>query len=240
MYKFDKIGPLEAIDIPGNNHNGHCIVMMHGYGADANDLVDLSHVLKPPPGTRWLIPNGPLKIPVSPFFTGRAWAPINLEEWQKAMAEGRPRDLTKDRPKEFFESQNMILQMLEAARVDFEKTIFAGFSQGAMLATQLSIVNNKRPLGLMIFSGTLINDAEWATMAPRLKEFKFFQCHGEQDEVLHISGAKKLEALLKGSGWVGNLKTFSGGHDIPAQALQAAQQYLNNIFPEELWGEDGH
>lgn len=239
MYKFEKIGSLDVIDIPGKQ-NGFCIVMMHGYGADANDLADLSHVLKTPPGTRWLIPNGPLQIPVSPFFTGRAWSPINLEEWQRALAEGRPRDLSKDRPKEFLDSQSKILEMLEIAKVNFEKTIFAGFSQGAMLATQLALVNNKKPLGLMIFSGTLINATEWETMATRLSGFNFFQCHGEHDDVLSITGAKKLEELLKRQGLVGNLQTFKGAHDIPTEALAGAQKYLNSIFPKDSWDEDDH
>lgn len=238
MYKTQKIVGLDVIEVPGTP-NGGAFVLLHGYGADANDLAPLSHVLKVPHGMGWIIPHGPLRVPVGPGFEGRAWGPINLEEWQRAMAEGRPRDLSKDRPPELFTSSQKILELLEHLSIPVEKTVFGGFSQGAMLATHLALSAPVAPKGLVIFSGALINEGEWAQLAPKRKGLNYFQCHGTTDEILSHAGALKLNQLLSQAGLKGEFHSFEGGHDIPQSALENTQEFLIKLFPEtNQWQEE--
>lgn len=232
MYTAEKIGPLETIEIPGSR-DAPCVVLLHGYGADANDLAPLSHVWKMPTATTWLIPNGPLKIPIGPHSIGRAWAPINMEEWQRAMMEGRPRDLSADRPPELLKSKELVLEMMKARGIKIENTIFIGFSQGAMLATHIALTSDVSPLGLVILSGSLVNAEEWKKEGIKRKGLKFFQSHGLHDDVLSIQGAERLEkVLVEDCKMVGELLKFEGAHDIPNVAIVGTQDYLLQLLPD--------
>ncbi len=242
-YLLQKMGPLDVIEVPPvtpvNSHSP-TIVLLHGYGADAQDLAPVSHVLKTPSGTRWIIPNGPLPVEMGAYFSGRAWAPINMAEWQRATAAGRPRNLSDDRPPELIASPKLVSEMLDAGKVDPTKIIFAGFSQGAMLATHMMLTSSTTAKGLLILSGALINQTEWREKAKAHGGFKFFQCHGRFDEVLSFQGAESLEKLLIESGLKGKLLGFDGGHEIPPLALQGAQNYIFDLFPKEVWENDDH
>lgn len=241
-YALENAGSLEAIEILGGNPGPQTptIVMIHGYGADAHDLAPLSHVFKVPEGTRWLFPQGPLEVPIGPFYSGRAWAPINMEEWQRAMMEGRPRDLSGEKPPELFTSAQKIMEMLKLKNAPIESVIFAGFSQGAMLATHLTLSSKVKPRGLIIFSGSLINGEQWEQWAPQYKGFRYFQSHGLYDDVLSIQGADKLHDLFVKNGLVGDYVKFEGSHEIPPLAVNGAQKYLYDIFPKAEWEKHDH
>ncbi len=234
MYQLKKIAGLEVVEITGHK-NAPTVVLLHGYGADAQDLAPISSVLKMPIGTNWLIPNGPLEIPTGGYGSGHAWAPINLEEIQKAMMQGRPRDLSSEKPAELFTSQKMLNEMLIELGVNVEKTIFAGFSQGAMLATQMAMTSAVQPLGLVVLSGSLINGDAWDQAMENRRGFRYFQSHGKQDSVLSIEGALKLNAMFKKHGLDGELQAFDGGHEIPPEVLFGVQKYLLKLFPEADW-----
>ena len=225
------------IEIPGHK-SGPTFLVLHGYGADAQDLAPLSHAFTVPVGTHWLIPNGPLEIPLGPHYSGRAWAPINMAEWQMAIMQGRPRDLANEKPPEMVTSQKAVVDMLKSVGKSLEETVLVGFSQGAMLATQLAFTSPVKPKDLIILSGTLINQQEWLNQSQTMAGFKYFQCHGKFDEVLPLNGAQKLNDLLKQSGAEGEFFVFEGGHEIPPTAIQKAQEYILNLFPEEAFHED--
>ena len=91
-----KIGNFEAVEIPGQP-GGLCVVVFHGYGADAFDLLSFQRLLGAPPGTTWLFPQGPLKVSDG-GIAGRAWFPIDVEALDAAMREGTHRDMSKITP----------------------------------------------------------------------------------------------------------------------------------------------
>ena len=115
-------------------------------------------------------------------------------------------------------------EMIAAMRVPWSKIILAGFSQGGMLAVDLALHAPEAPLGLAILSSALINKIELRTVAPKRAGLEFFQCHGEQDQVLTFKNASRLETLLIGAGLKGSLMKFAGGHEIPPPAIERPHQ----------------
>ena len=223
-----KIGELEAVEIPGQP-GGFGIAVFHGYGADALDLVSLSHLLSPPPGTTWLFPNGPLRINEG-GVNGRAWFPIDAQALQMAAMAGTFVDFSKITPSGFKQARAAALSMLEAAHLPLSKTILMGFSQGAMLATDIALRSDEKPLALVILSGALINKDIWREKAPTKVGMPFFQSHGDADPLLSFQFAQDLEKFLVSSGLKGQLHGFHGGHEIPQEIIYKLNQFFKGVF----------
>ena len=222
------IGPLEVIEVPGNP-NGLNVVVLHGFGADANDLLPLAGVIKAPPGTNWYFPNGPLRIPLGPHFYGRAWFPIDMEALERAIAEGKHRDLSESAPPELKNSRQKVQEFMATQKLDVAKTVFMGFSQGAMLSVDLALDAKVNAKGLVILSGALLNRSDWEPKAKAHAGIPFVQTHGDRDELLAPEGAKALNKILVEGGLRGKLHVFSGGHEIPPNAISWVNEWFATI-----------
>lgn len=220
-----QLGGLQTLVVPGEP-GGLVVAMLHGFGADAYDLLPLAEVVAAPPGTTWLFPHAPHEVEIGPHMTGRAWFPIDLMALQLALMSGRTRDLAKDEPPALATSRQMVAQMLGDFGADLGRTVLAGFSQGAMTATSLAMHADKAPAGLGILSGTLIEAAQWQRLAPARRGLRYMQSHGRQDPMLGFAAAEALHQLLDGAGWQGPFVAFGGGHEIPGAALRAFSELL--------------
>ncbi len=224
-----KIGPLEALEAPGQP-GGPTIICLHGYGASAYDLYPLHHEMQAPPGTRWIFPNGHLKVPIGMHVYGRAWFPIDIEALEQAQKMGTHRDLSVTTPPGVKDAREKIQELIAELKIPFSQTILMGFSQGAMLATSITLYAKENPKGLVLMSGALLDGKNWAEKAKAHAGLTFYQSHGEHDEILSIQGGRQLEKVLQDGGLKGKLQTFSGGHDIPLEVLHGASNYLKGLF----------
>jgi len=222
-----QLGKIHCQEI-NNDDNAPWIIFFHGYGADCNDLLSLGEMISTNKTYNWLFPNGTLEVPIGPAWTGRAWWNIDMMEIQRAMETGIPRDFSGEIPKGMDKARDAALEMIRQLRVPWNQIILGGFSQGAMLATDLYLRAPETPKGLVVMSGTLVNQEEWKKFVPNRAGEKFFQSHGEMDQVLAFKQAQKLETLLTQNGMKGSLMGFRGGHEIPAQVLTKISQYINN------------
>lgn len=223
-----KIGPLEALEVKGQPRMP-VFVMFHGFGADAYDLSPLVNELKGAKGWNWYFPNGPLEVPVGPGFSGRAWFPIDIEALERAMREGKHRDMSGSRPAGLDRLKMMAHEFLTALGRPPEDIVLGGFSQGAMLATELCVSSTNNYRGLVILSGSLINQATWQALAPQHKGMRFFQSHGTHDALLSPAAAQKLHTMLTSAGWEGELHTFHGGHEIPGGVTRMLNEFLSSL-----------
>jgi phospholipase/carboxylesterase len=217
----EKAGSLEILEQRCQDIHNPYIIMLHGYGASAQDLAPLANEVKISIQVSWLFPNAPLEIPFTPFFTGRAWFPIDMNELYEKQG-----DYSKVNPMGLEESRLLIEGLLNRLPVAMNKVILGGFSQGAMVATEVALNMKEKLAGLAIFSGTLIDEARWQELALKKAGLNFFQTHGLDDELLSIHSAEKLEALLKSSGLKGDLIAFEGGHTIDETCLAAFKKFI--------------
>jgi phospholipase/carboxylesterase len=221
-----QLGKIHCQEI-NHDDNAPWIIFFHGYGADCNDLYSLGEMIATNKTYNWLFPNGILEVPIGPAWTGRAWWNIDMMEIQRAMETGVPRDFSAEIPKGFDKARDAAMEMIRQLRVPWNQIILGGFSQGAMLATDLYLRAPETPKGLVIMSGSLVSQDEWKKLVPARAGEKFFQSHGEMDQVLGFKQAQKLETLLTQNGMKGSLTGFRGGHEIPPMVLQKIGQYIN-------------
>jgi phospholipase/carboxylesterase len=220
---------MKILEVMPNTQPQQTMILFHGYGADAYDLRSLSEVITPRIPTQFLFPQGVLEVPIGPGWTGRAWWNIDMAALQAAAATGTPRDLSKEKHPTLPDLRKRVFAEIAKLNVPWNQIILGGFSQGAMLATDLFLNAPEAPKALVILSGALVNKEEWKALAPKRAGLKYFMSHGKGDQVLGIRGASQLESLLNESGMKGSLMSFNGTHEIPMEVIQRLNEFLKTV-----------
>jgi len=228
-YRQRKIGQLNVIEKPGSS-DGPWIIIFHGFGADASDLASFAQAIDAPKDVNWLFPDGPLEVPIGPHTMGRAWFPIDMAEIEKAMMAGTHRDMSELTPPGLETSRDLVLEMIAELGLSMEKILLGGFSQGAMLTTDIALRSEISPKGIALLSGTLLNQDIWKGFAEKKKGLKFFQSHGTSDPVLGFPQAQKLNSLLTNAGLRGDFIEFAGGHEIPPQVMKGFSDFISKTL----------
>ena len=204
-------------------------MLCHGYGAPGDDLVSLApEVLQHDPTlarrVRFVFPEAPLALDNVPFG-GRAWWPIDMAQLQRRMVEGTVAAMMDEAPAGLPEARRLLLSTIEAlqqqTKLPLSRFVIGGFSQGAMLTTDVVLRLDEAPAALVVLSGTLISKEQWRAQATRRTGLTVLQSHGTRDPILPYAGAKALEQLLVDAGLRVQFTTFSGGHGIDGAVLEA-------------------
>jgi phospholipase/carboxylesterase len=231
-----KLGGLDVVLTGGSDRNGGgdgpVVVLMHGFGAPGDDLVSLARVIEAPKDTRFAFPVAPLDL--GPMYAGgRAWFWVDIGARQLALAQGRRAEIEARVPEGMESASHLVGSMLDALcahlSVAPERIVLGGFSQGAMMATDVAL-RTQRPLaGLALLSGTLIAKDVWAQGLAARKGLPVFQSHGSHDPILDAEGAQHLHAMLEGAGLATTWVPFRGGHEIPGVAVQELGVFLRRV-----------
>ncbi len=237
-----RVGPLLTHFTGGEDGsgggNGPAVVLCHGFGAPGSDLVPLSGEVSAPAGTRFIFPEAPFALEAAgapPEYAGRAWWHIDMMGLQLALMTGQLDTLAARVPEGLSEARETFLEFLDALvthhRVENEKLVIGGFSQGAMLTCDVAL-RDERPLaGLALLSGSLIAEQEWLPLMRRRAGLRLFQSHGRQDPILPFELAERLHGELRAAGIVsGPLVAFNGGHGIHPTVLSALAEFLGQTL----------
>ena len=223
------LGPLTVRVVDDDARVGSpalAVVLCHGYGAPGTDLVSLARecFLAEPTllgRVRFVFPEAPHQTD----FGGRMWWPIDMQRLQQAMASGETRLLAREAPAGLPEARKGLKQMLDAlstsTKLPMAKIIVGGFSQGAMLATDVTLRLEEAPAALAVLSGTLLSENEWTALAPKRAGLTVLQSHGKHDPVLPFAGAELLRDLLVHAGLAVRFMPFSGGHGLDGDVIAA-------------------
>lgn len=220
-----RFGDLDAIEIPNRDPKALTVVCMHGYGADMRDLAPLAQEMELKRPVSWVFPDAPETLE----WGGKAWFPIDVAAFEEAQRTGQARDLSKREPPGMKEAREALALFIAELAVPWDKLVLMGFSQGSMLAVDIAMRAPRAPAGVAVLSGTFVDAASVAELAPKRKGLKFFQSHGSVDPILGFQQALALEKALVGAGWDGKLLRFEGGHAIPSEALHALALWLESL-----------
>ena len=236
-----KIGELDCAVVSGPGCKDHVqvvTVLCHGFGAPGEDLVpcapelfnasdvDLSNV-------RFVFPAAPMELDAGGMYESRAWWPIDMIKLQMMMATGETRDMRKERP-ELLETRcrqlrEVVSQITDESGIGFDKVVLGGFSQGAMLATQVGLSFTENIGGLIIWSGSLLNEDQWVEYAGSRSGLKVIQSHGTNDPILPFGGAELLRDMFVKHGIETDFIQFPGQHTIPREAIEKAAELISRV-----------
>ena len=223
-----------------------CVVLCHGYGAPGGDLVPLGpELLRRHPAlagrVRFIFPEAPLSMGPG-YGDARAWWHLDLER-MAALQRGEPGDFSKlkaETPEGLPKARRLLIALIdELSRqmgVPLSRILLGGFSQGAMLATDVSLRLEEAPAGLAVLSGTLICEQDWVKRAPTRKGLRVLQSHGRQDPILPFEVAQSLRELLVHAGLEVEFIPFDGPHTIAGEALDRLGALIAGALPGRAGG----
>lgn len=235
------LGPLRCrvLDaLPATAKPKRLVFLCHGYGASGEDLVDFGPALIEQSDSiaescRFVFPAAPNDLASLGMPGGRAWWPLNMARLAEMQQTRDFHELTHLDPPGMQEASTMLRKAIDAALLDAglsqAELIVGGFSQGAMVCTNVTL-RGLHPRVLAIFSGTLLNRAEWARLAQQHPGCRVVQSHGFQDPLLPMSAAVELRDMLIGAGFDLNFTEFNGGHTIPMSALASLRKAIEDTL----------
>ncbi|WP_457647527.1 alpha/beta hydrolase [Profundibacter sp.] len=194
------------------------VVFLHGYGANAQDLLGLADPLAPHmPDTVFVAPDAPEQCAGSPM--GFQWFPIpwidgSSEEDSAAGMERAVGDL------------NAYLDtVMQEEGISADKTILFGFSQGTMMALHVAPRRSEAVAGVVGFSGRL--------MSPELLEDEavvkppVLLVHGDQDDVVPPASLPEAADALTAAGFEVYAHVMKGtAHGIAPDGLSVAAAFM--------------
>jgi phospholipase/carboxylesterase len=219
------------------------VVLCHGYGAPGTDLVGLAqpalvagqYAAGQGGGGKiaFIFPAAPLDLAEHGLAGGRAWWPIDLDRLINRRTPQLMEQFRRGAPAGLDDARDKLLRLLTEAGKRFDipadRFVLGGFSQGAMLATDVALRLKKPPAGLCILSGALVNEDQWKPLAAERGPLRIFQSHGRYDSILPFPLAEALNDLLKqGRGGV-QFFAFDGDHEINLEVLREMMHFLRSL-----------
>lgn len=229
-----------SVCIVGPQDAGIAAVLLHGFGASGEDLVPLAGEIDraaraagtAAPPTCYAFPEAPLEIS-GVYGAARAWWMLDLGLLEEELRRGAPRDYRGEVPEGLPAAREQVMRLLAqlAARITAQgaRLVLGGFSQGAMLALDVALHLPEPPAGLLLMSGTLINEAEWQPRLPSLRGVPVLLSHGRADPLLPYAAAEVLRDRLRAAGAEVSWHPFLGGHEVPQIVISAAGAFLRGI-----------
>ena len=198
------------------------VILLHGYGADGNDLIGLAQPLADVlPNTAFVSPNAPEPCAMSP--TGRQWFPIPYLDGSSdvAMMEGLGR--AKGALNAFIDAQ------IAETGLAADRVALVGFSQGTMMSLEVGLRREAQLAGIVGFSGRLLRaeslETELASKPPVLL------VHGDADEVVPPQSLDDAKAALTSTGVAVEAHSRPGlGHGIDNNGLGLAAEFLIKVL----------
>lgn len=207
---------LYTAHVPAGDGPHPTILLLHGWGASAHDLIGLAPVLH---GGKTLVlcPQGSLAFQAGPGMLGYGWFPL---------VPGRPPD-----PAAIETARLQVEAFLDGALarypIDRARLIVAGFSQGGFLAYQIALRSPDRFAGLMALSSWLPQEVASAIPAqPAHKQLPALVVHGSDDPMVPIARAYASRDALLALGVPMVFREYPMGHEIRPEALRDIVRWL--------------
>ncbi|NEO56484.1 MAG: alpha/beta hydrolase [Okeania sp. SIO3B5] len=195
---------LSSITISPNSEPTGLLVLLHGWGANCNDLTPLTTQLNLP--DYWFeFPDAPLPHPQVPG--GKMWYDLENLEF-KGLPESRQILI------------DWLISLESKTGIPLSKTILCGFSQGGAMTMDVGVT---LPIaGLIILSGYLHSQLQ--PSGEKLPSV--LVTHGIQDPVLPIQEGRRTRDTFTNLGANIQYQEFNMGHEIIPEIVKLMRSFV--------------
>lgn len=132
------------------------------------------------------------------------------------------------------ESRKRVIKFIDAIvsfyQADKNRVVLAGFSQGANMASLVSLTAPEKVTGFAIFSGRFIEEiTPLISESVSLKSLKCFLAHGSEDYMLNIAYAQENQQMLQRLGITVTFSEDAVAHTISPKLFDAFLIWLNRL-----------
>ncbi|MBM4377706.1 MAG: dienelactone hydrolase family protein [Deltaproteobacteria bacterium] len=193
----------------------HLVVMLHGYGADAQSFARISRMVTSRLSTaEVLIPDA--FDPYEGGPTGRQWfsrqGNLEAERLERVARAGQRLSAWLDAE-------------LQRRGLLADRLVVVGFSQGGMLAGWLALNRGQRPAAVVVMSGQVVQSA--AAVPTRGRAAPVLVVHGEADRVIPVDVVDPGVQLLESAGLKVTRRVLPGlGHGVQVDELNEIAMFL--------------
>jgi len=195
------------------------VILLHGLGADGNDLIGLApHWAEFLPDAAFTSPNAPFPCDMSPM--GYQWFSVQDRSSSATLAGVRAAAPVLNA---------FIDQELERVGLRPDKLAIVGFSQGTMMSLYVIPRRDEAVAGVVGYSGRLVApeqlESETVSRPP------FLLIHGEADDLVSFDSLALAEQGLEAAGIPVNTVARPGlGHGIDHEGLTHGGAFLKAAF----------
>jgi phospholipase/carboxylesterase len=213
------IDALEYRLRPANGDPAGALVLMHGRGADENDLFPLLDLLDPDRRMLGATPRGPLSLPPG----GAHWYAVRRIGYPDAGT--------------FHPTYERLTGWLDALlakhEIPADRTVLGGFSQGTVMSYALGLgAERPRPAGIMALSGFIPKVDGFELDLENAKDLPVAIGHGTQDPVIGVEFAHEARELLTEAGADVTYRESRMGHGIDPGFARELPEWLSETLPQ--------
>ena len=193
------------------------VVLLHGRGADENDLFPLLDMLDPERRLLGATPRGPLSLP-----PGGA-------HWYQVMQVGYPD------PSTFFPTYELLTgwydSFLEGNGISNDKVVLGGFSQGAVMSYALGLGKGRaRPAALLPFSGFIPTVEGFEIDLSDVKGYPVAIGHGTYDPIIEVGWGRQAKQLLEEAGATVSYRESPMPHSIDPEWVEELRGFVTSAL----------
>jgi phospholipase/carboxylesterase len=211
---------LEYLERPADGGAEGLLVLHHGRGTDAHDLLGLADMLDPARRMHVVTPRAPLSLPGSPGF-----------HWYLVPRVGYP-------DHETFHAARRALaelhdELWDRTGVGPAATVLGGFSMGSVMSYAMGLgADRPAPAGILAFSGFVPIVEDWEPSFADREGTRLFIAHGENDPIMEVGFARSARRLAEEGGLEVTYHESAVAHQIdPAHVPLAAEWLAATVAP---------
>ena len=196
------------------------LILIHGRGADENDLFPLFDMLDPEQDLLGACPRGPLSMPPG----GAHWYVV--------------REVGYPDPDTFFPSFEALSAWVDGftaeSGIPIERTVIGGFSQGAVMSYALALGSDRpRPAGILALSGFMPEVPGFEFDLDNLKGYPIAIGHGSLDPVIGVGFGRRAKERLEAAGAAITYRESPMAHTIDPGFVDQLRGWLRDaLIPE--------
>jgi phospholipase/carboxylesterase len=197
---------------PADGDAAGLLVLLHGRGADEQDLFPLLDVLDPERRLLGVTPRGPLSLPPG----GRHWYAV--------------REIGYPDPVTFLPTFEALSQWVDAFGFGPDRTVLGGFSQGAVMSYALGLGRTRaRPAAIVALSGfiPMVEGFELDLERP-LPPVAIG--HGTYDPVIEVGWGRHAKETLEGAGAEVLYREYPLPHAVDPRLLVALAPWISSAL----------
>ncbi len=209
-------GPMIA---PEGGNPDRLVVLLHGYGSDGNDLISLAQFWqKDMAKALFVAPNAPQKCDINPM--GYQWFALDTDREMSRLSGSKKAGAALN---------EFLNDLWRQTGLGPKDTLLVGFSQGAMMALDVGLRLEEALLGIVSFSGALIEEEDLPSHIRSRPPVCLV--HGLADDVVPANLSEKATKILNDLNVrVAPFMEPGVGHTISMNGLGFAVAFVREII----------